>query len=87
VIVNQSAARPKLPHVRRPYSKCGKPGTPIPNSSMFRGYCRECGDPIRVTRSNLCHSECCFNCDLHIRPQAKAIPDTEPDQRIGRSQP
>ena len=48
------------------FAKYGNPGTLIPGSKFRRGYCRVCGEPIRVTTDcprkamlgECCH---CFN--------------------------
>jgi hypothetical protein len=40
----------------------GQPGSEIPESLYYRGYCRTCGEPIRVIDPNHCLDQDCTDC-------------------------
>ena len=42
-------------------------GDPIPGSILYRDFCRECGEPMRVdlTTARKKHSPCCERCEPH----------------------
>jgi hypothetical protein len=54
------------------YATYGRPGTPIPGSRFVRGYCPNCGAPIRTPHPDT--PLLCFDCDGHVRPGGYAGP-------------
>lgn len=38
--------------------KYGPAGSPIEDSRFVRGYCRACGDPLRVRPQDVCWATC-----------------------------
>ena len=54
------------------YFRYGAPGSRIPGSRYFRGYCRICGEPIRVTNNNPRKAvlQECENCARGTRNEA-----------------
>lgn len=52
------------------YERYGWPGSEVPGSKYYRGYCMMCGEPIRVkcwvnARDNLCTCEDCLQSEMH----------------------
>ena len=50
----------------------GAPGSPIPGSRLYRGYCVGCGEPIRVVDPDRALGIYCRGCQL--KPQTGGPP-------------
>lgn len=59
------------------YSKPLRRGDPIPGSILYRDFCRECGEPMRVDRTTARkkHSPCCERCEPHQLANMPATTD------------
>jgi hypothetical protein len=38
---------------------------PLPDSELWRDWCRECGEPMRISKSQLGHPNICLGCGPH----------------------
>ena len=63
------------------YEKYGVPGEKIPNSRCKRGYCPECGEPVRLVYNHPTNSMPCIDCDPpHIGCSSPPSPNDNEDE-------
>lgn len=62
------------------YKKYGKPFSGIPGSICYRGYCPECGEPVRLSKERAEAKETIFCVDCDPPHQGCSSPPSKNDE-------